>query len=139
MRIEVFLDQELPSRTAVYRFMAQQLAGGGLTEEAVVSGFLAREKIGSIAIADQVVLPHLEHEAAEQGLFIVRLHKAIDSWSPSVGKVRLVIALLLSKKGPKEEKVVIQQFVRKLALADFIQFLLSEKDSRRILEEIDGY
>ena len=133
----LYLDESFHSRSDVYNFLSEVVCQNSpLSKESILQGFLDREAIGNIEIAEEVILPHFEASQLTNQIIILRVKEAIKNWSSQIQSVRLIIAILAEENSPSEEKKKIVIFVHKLASDDFINQLL-EADKKNIFKIIE--
>lgn len=85
----------------------------------------AREKIGSIEIAEEVILPHFQSDKiTESKVVIIRPNSKIH-WNKDIGDVKLVIAVLLKNNENDTILREISQYTRKLADEEYLEYLMN--------------
>ena len=122
LKFELFPDESFESRAALYQFLAAELAPDA--EEAILEGLYAREELGSIQIAEQVVLPHVESSHISQShIILIRLDQPIR-WNDQLTGIQLIITIALKEDEERAVKQEISNFVKKLADEQIIAQLL---------------
>ncbi|WP_208560070.1 PTS sugar transporter subunit IIA [Marinilactibacillus kalidii] len=121
-RFVMKLDVPIRSRAECFQFVSDEL----MDEEKIdLSGLMAeREENGSVEIAEEIVLPHLESGVLDKSqIFIIRPEEKI-TWDEKIHRVKLIIMILLRKEETDEVKREISQFTRKLADDAFLDYLM---------------
>lgn len=94
----VFVNQSMESREALLRFVADQAAALGVTDDAdaVYDAFLAREEMGETGMTDGFAVPHAKSAAIKDAAVIVVKNDHALEW-PSFDEkpVDVAIALLV--------------------------------------------
>lgn len=119
---EFYLEQNLESKSSVYDFLSKRLS---LTHhELIVQDLRKREKLSSVQIWPEVVLPHLESPLLKESkVILLRLQKPIK-WSGEVEKITLIVCIGLKADEQQSIKAEIRQLVSKLADEEMTQKLL---------------
>ncbi|AXQ79266.1 PTS sugar transporter subunit IIA [Streptococcus chenjunshii] len=135
---EIYLNQNLLSKDAVYQFLAEKInQKTELAEADILSKFRSRESKGNIQIAEQVVFPHFISGKADNSFIILRLQKPIKDWSETISDISLIIAMTAKDNLTSAEKQAFAHFIRRLASKDFLEdlLILNENELRSILNE----
>ena len=135
---EIYLNQNLLSKDAVYQFLAEKInQKTELAEADILSKFHSRESKGNIQIAEKVVFPHFISGKADNGFIILRLQKPIKEWSETISDISLIIAMTAKDNLTLAEKQAFARFIRRLASKDFLEnlLILNESQLRSILNE----
>lgn len=121
-RFIVKLDIPIHSRAELFQYVSDTLMD---TEQLDLADLMAeREENGSVEIAEEIVLPHVESGVLDKSqVFIVRPEKKI-TWDEQIKQVKLVIMILLRKEEADDVKREISQFTRKLADEAFLEYLM---------------
>ncbi|WP_455138757.1 fructose PTS transporter subunit IIA [Thermophilibacter sp.] len=94
----VFVNQSMESREALLRFVSDQAAALGVTDDAdaVYDAFLAREEMGETGMTDGFAVPHAKSAAIKDAAVIVVKNDHALEW-PSFDEkpVDVAIALLV--------------------------------------------
>jgi PTS system fructose-specific IIC component len=77
----VFLDQELDSKEAVFKFIAQQAKSLGIAkkEKAILDGLTNRESDGTMAFKNGIAIPHVRaKQITSPAVLAIRLKQSFD-------------------------------------------------------------
>ncbi|AUF83730.1 PTS fructose transporter subunit IIB [Mesoplasma syrphidae] len=134
----IFLDQEFSSKERVFSFIASQALKLNLVsnKEALVKGFLDREKEGSTGFEDGFAIPHARiMEIKKSAVFVVRLKSPID-WNSLDGKPTKIAIALMIPEGPSGEEhlTILSSIAMKLLNTDFKRKILSTNSNKEVLE-----
>ena len=111
--IQVFLDRAFEEKEQVLNFIAEQ--ANPLEKDYLVGLLKEREVVGSIFIAEQIILPHLESSRVESSrILFIKLRRELP-WDDK-GNVKLAVVILLKKQEKQEIKLKISQFTRTLEI-----------------------
>ncbi|MFC6465224.1 PTS sugar transporter subunit IIA [Marinilactibacillus sp. GCM10026970] len=121
-RFVVKLDVPIHSRAELFQYVSNTLMDG---EQLDLASLMAeREENGSVEIAEEIVLPHVESDVLDKSqIFIVRPENKM-TWNEQIKQVKLVIMILLRKEETDDVKREISQFTRKLADDAFLEYLM---------------
>ncbi|MEW4371856.1 PTS sugar transporter subunit IIA [Paenibacillus kandeliae] len=100
-REHIYLDQPLPSKQAVFEFIADRAAQLQITSEPeqIIHDLWEREHVYSTGLQDQFAIPHTQSAAVQQpAVLIIRLAQTIDWESHDGQPVRYVFAILVPKE-----------------------------------------
>jgi len=137
---QVYFNCTLKTKVEVYSFISELVCQGDHSKQTeVINQLNEREKIGSISIAEHVLLPHIESNLIKESQIVfIRLAEPISSWDWQTKDIRLLIVILLKENENEQIKKKISLFMRTLADEAYVARLLSinEKDNfyKKIIE-----
>ncbi len=130
---QVYFNCELETKEEVYSFISDLVCQNDLSQKReIINQLNAREKVGSILIAEHVMLPHIQSDQIKKSQIIfIRLANPILSWDCQIKDIRLLIVILLKENESKQIKNKISLFTRTLADEAYLTRLLniSEKEN----------
>ncbi|ARY90571.1 MULTISPECIES: PTS sugar transporter subunit IIA [Lacticaseibacillus] len=134
--ISIFSNLALKDRADAYQFAANQIFPDDvLKAHRLVIDLLDRENLGSIQVADHVILPHVEGDfIPKTKLLIIKPQTNLRKWSPSIHDVQVMVFIFLKTDESKRTKLQIIDIMRKLGKEEFIQLLLRETDAGTLSE-----
>lgn len=90
-------------RTAFMKISAGLAQRSGIAEETILTGLLAREKIGSTGFGNGIAVPHaLLNDLSHPVASLTRLSAPIDFDAPDNGQVDLLFALLWPRRDTQQ-------------------------------------
>ncbi|MEC0234510.1 PTS sugar transporter subunit IIA [Paenibacillus kribbensis] len=99
-REQIYLDERLETKSAVFEFIAQEAEKLGVTvhREQLVQDLWERENVYSTGLQDQFAIPHTQSEAVTRpAVLVIRLKNSID-WASHDGKpVQYIFSILVPK------------------------------------------
>lgn len=134
---QIYLAEELATPSAVYQWLSQKMAAEGVTQQAEVlyQQLLQRESLGSIMIAENIALPHVESSEIQYSQVVfLKLAEPIE-WE-NQGTVKLLIVIFLKQDEKIEIKKRIAGLTRRLADEAFVEKLLSVEKMPELTELI---
>lgn len=138
---QVYFNCELETKEEVYSFISDLVCENDDSgKEEVIDQLKAREKVGSLLIAEHVVLPHIESDLIrESQIIFIRLADPIMSWDHQTKDVRLLIVILLKENENEQIKNKISLFTRTLADEEYLTQLLNINEKEEFYKEIKKY
>lgn len=98
--LNVIAKGKRPALTKISVGLAQR---AGITEKTILSGLLAREKVGSTAFGNGIAVPHaLLHDLSHPVASLTRLSAPIDFDAPDDRQVDLLFALLWPRRDTQQ-------------------------------------
>ncbi len=85
------------SRKRALQAIASLVGDGGLGEDVVFDGLLARERLGSTGLGDGVAIPHGRFDCSIVRVAFVTLPEPVDFEAPDAQGVDLVFALVVPR------------------------------------------
>lgn len=138
INLEIFFNKKLKDRNESFDFIVNQLTKDNTQKKKLLNEFLSREDVGSIEIAEHVILPHFESELIQQSsILILKLENDIESWNHDINQVKLIIVIALKEPETIENKKIISSFIRKFADDLFIEELLQETNEEKFKKIIE--
>lgn len=120
---EVMSDIEEMDRENLYLLMVHYI--NSQNEFELLASLKQRESEGNIAIAEHVILPHLESDLIDESkILIIRLRNSVN-WNSKIGEVKLIISIFLKKDESKNIQQKIASYMRKLADEDYLEYLIN--------------
>ncbi|TLF38880.1 PTS sugar transporter subunit IIA [Lacticaseibacillus zeae] len=134
--ISIFPNLALKNRADAYQFAANQIFPDDASKaHRLVIDLLDRENLGSIQVADHVILPHVEGDLIPKTkLLVIKPQTNLRKWSPSIHDVQVMVFIFLKTGESKRTKLQIIDIMRKLGKEEFIQLLLRETDAGTLSE-----
>lgn len=109
-------ESELSSKKRAFEKLAELLSHegseDGFENEAVFNALIAREKLGSTALGNGIVLPHASLNVAYAKAALLLLDESIDMDTPDKKPVHLLLALIV----PKDQTETYQPLLSELAI-----------------------
>lgn len=109
-------EPELSSKKRAFEKLAELLSHegseDGFENEAVFNALIAREKLGSTALGNGIVLPHASLNVAYAKAALLLLDESIDMDTPDKKPVHLLLALIV----PKDQTETYQPLLSELAI-----------------------
>lgn len=109
-------EPELSSKKRAFEKLAELLSHegseDGFENEAVFNALIAREKLGSTALGNGIVLPHASLKVAYAKAALLLLDESIDMDTPDKKPVHLLLALIV----PKDQTEIYQPLLSELAI-----------------------
>lgn len=127
----IFLDVDLPDKTAVLKFIARACAGNGIVqdESAVFEGLVEREQTMSTGVGGGLAFPHTtSEEAGDAAVILLRLNRAIDFEALDKKPVDIVLALIIPKKNTEMHVRLLARISRLCRDPDFVKAVRSGAD-----------
>lgn len=135
MRDNLFIiqnDIDIQSKNEIYRVLSHSVHSE--SEADLVCALEQREKKGNIAIAEEVLLPHIESNLISESKVVVLRLKNNIRWNSDVGDIKLLIAIFLREAETADIKRKISNFSRKLASDDYLNDLLNKDNLYEVIE-----
>ena len=135
---QVYFNCDLKTKKEVYSFISEIVCRNDLSQkEKVIDQLNERENVGSILIAEHVMLPHIESNQIKMSrILFIRLANPILSWDCQTKDIRLLIVILLKEKENEQIKKKISLFTRTLADEEYLNRLLTVREKENFLKEI---
>ncbi|MBM4765356.1 PTS sugar transporter subunit IIA [Bacillus sp. B15-48] len=135
---QVYFNCELKTKEEVYSFISEIVCQDNPSQkEEVIHQLNDREKVGSILIAEHVLLPHIEsNQIKKSQILFIRLANPIRSWDCDTKDICLLIVILLKKNESVQIKKQITLFTRALADEEYLNRLLNHKEKEDFIKEI---
>ncbi|MER2226262.1 MAG: PTS sugar transporter subunit IIA [Carnobacterium sp.] len=135
---EVYFNRELRTKEEVYSFISEKVCQDEDSQkDEIIKQLIEREQVGSILIADHVLLPHIESDQVKKSrILFIRLVKPIAMWDCQTKDIQLLIVLLLKKNEIDQIKKKISLFSKTLADEDYLNRLLEITDKFFFEKEI---
>ncbi|WP_339217478.1 PTS sugar transporter subunit IIA [Ornithinibacillus sp. FSL M8-0202] len=129
---------ELKTKEEVYTFIADMVCRDNPSQkEEIVNQLYQRENVGSILIAEHVMLPHMESDLIEKSQIVfIHLANPIQSWDEQTKDIRLFIVILLKENEQEQIKKRISLFTRTLADEAYLNRLLCSNDKEAFNQEL---
>jgi PTS system nitrogen regulatory IIA component len=136
---QVYFNCELKTKEEVYSFISDIVCRENHSKkEEVIDQLNEREKVGSILIAEHVMLPHIESDQIKRSqILFIRLAHPILSWNSQTKDIRLLIVILLKENENEQIKKKISLFTRNLADEAHITRLLNINTEENFYQEIN--
>jgi len=134
----VFLDQELDSKEAVFKFIAQQAKSLGIAkkEKAILDGLTNRESDGTMAFKNGIAIPHVRaKQITSPAVLAIRLKQSFDWGDDKHQQVHLIFAVLSPMKAPAgfEHIDIIGQLATNLTSTGFCQAVEQAADAQSVV------
>lgn len=114
--ITIIYDCSCQTREEIYAWVGKQEGKNQEQSEAIKQELLKRESIGSIQVAPEIVLPHLEWEALTASrIYFIHLRTALHPWSDQIDEVKVVIVVLLKTNETQARKYQMIALMHRLA------------------------
>lgn len=138
LQYQIYFDCKLETKEKVYSFISEMECWDEFAQkEQVIQQLNEREKVGSIQIAEHVILPHIESEHIKQSqLVFIRLSAPISSWSHQIKDIHLIIMILLKENESVQAKEDVVSFIRTLADEEYVNRLVSKDDKEIFYQEV---
>lgn len=105
LRLEnIFLNEKLPDKTAVLRFIADAAVQNGIVKDSgeLLKGLIERENTMSTGVGGCLGFPHTTSmEAINAAVILIRLEKPIDFQSLDTHPVDIILALIIPQQNPE--------------------------------------
>lgn len=122
----VMSDIEIDNKKDLYLLMVRYI--NSEYEAELFNSLIKREKEGNIAIANHIILPHLESDLIDESkILIVRLRNRVK-WSSEIGEVKLIISIFLKTNESEITKRKISSYMRKLSDEEYLDYLMQADD-----------
>ena len=127
----IFIDLELDQKSDVIEFLSKQLLEKGLIKEEFIDSALAREKITSTGVGNEVAIPHGKEEYVLKSKIAVATLKNPVNWGSETVEVIFLLALK-----DKQSKVFFKHFHKIIDDRATIQKLKKAKTKEKIKNTI---
>ena len=122
---EAKLDVAVNDKQALYHLLSESVES--TSYDKLIKLMEARETDGSIEIAEEVILPHIESSLLKESKVLIIRPQQKLTWSTEIKKVKLIIVIFLKENENDTKKKRISQFTRKLADEDYLKALMQDK------------
>lgn len=135
---DVYFGSVLQTKEEVYSFISEIVCQDNpIRKEEVIDQLYAREKVGSILIAEHVMLPHIESDQIKKSqILFIRLADPLPSWDDQTKNIQLFIVVILKKNESVSIKREMAVFIRSLADDEYVNRLLAIQDKESFIKEL---
>lgn len=135
----VFLDESLPDKDGVLRFICKTFAHEGVvtSETTLYAGLQKREEVMSTGIGGGIGIPHtISSEAKGAALLLIRLARPIDFEALDALPVDIVLGLVVPEKDTMLHLQLLAAISRLCRNPNFLKSVRQAPTSENLLEQL---